>query len=128
MDDIKLSLVKVFHIGSMQEFAKLRGSHTFASYLVSHLHALRVFVSYVPSRLTHLRALRALLTFLIYAPYLLSLRVLLTRLIYVPCTPYFVQLKFVLEWIRSLSKTFIFPRTIKGTTNCALFMCVEKQP
>ena len=82
MDEIKLSLVKVFHIGSMQEFAKLRGSHTFASYLVSHLHALRVFVSYVPSRLTcltyvpYLRALLTVLARLTYASYLCALHAL----------------------------------------------------
>ena len=55
-----------------------------------------------------------------------------THLMCFTCSPYlralFVHLKFFLGLIWTPLKTLRFPRTIKGTTNCAAFMWVKKQP
>ena len=86
-------------------FAKLRASRAFASYVPS---SFRAFASYVPS---YLRTLRALFTRLIYAPSALT-----------------VRLQIFLGWIFSTAETFHFLKTIKVTTNHAVFMRVKKQP
>lgn len=74
-------------------------------------------MTYVPLCLTLFRALRALLTCLIYGPgasFSLALHAL------------FVCLKIFLGWICSSSKTLLFTRTIKGTEN-ALFYIGQKR-
>ena len=75
------------------------------------LHASRAFM---PLRL---RCLWALLTYLTDAPCTSFSRALRTL---------FVHVKIVLGWIFSPSKTYHFPRIIKGTTNCAVFKWVKK--
>lgn len=59
---------------------------------------------------------RVLFRYLSYASYLCTLLVLFGRL------NFFRSISF------SLSKTYNFPRTVKGTTSCAVFMQVEKHP
>ena len=66
---------------------------------------------------------------------LCALRALLTGLIYAPCTLFsrtlqglFVCHNIFLKWICSPAETFLFPRTIKNTTNCAVFICIKKPP
>ena len=73
------------------------------------LRASRAFWPYVPSRLTQ-------------APYRRALRAFFTGLAHL------VRLKIFLAWICNPAEIFHFPRTIKGTTNCAVFMWVKKQP
>ena len=87
--------------------------HVLVSYVFSHLCALRVFV---PLCLTCLKCLR-------------TLHALPTRFIYAPCTSFsptlyalFVRHKIFLGCFCSLAETFYFPRTIKDTTNGAIFM------
>ena len=74
----------------------------------------------------HLHAIRALRVLL---------RALSAHLTYERCVPYlrvlhalFARLKIFSGWIFSLSKTFNFPKTIKGTANYAVFVRVEKEP
>ena len=90
------------------EFAKLR--------------ALRAFASYMSLRLRVLRALRA---FVLHVPYSRALSTRLAHLFHAPCNVLFVRLKIFLGWICSPAGTFHFPRTIKITTNCAVFMWVK---
>ena len=70
-------------------------------------------MSYVPEPLTRPSTLCALLTRLIYAPYAPFSRTL---------SALFVRLKIFLGWICNQAEPYYFPRTIKGTTNRAVFM------
>ena len=100
--------------------------------VLSHLRALRVllaFLSYVPSCLARLCALRAFmpyapshLTCLTHTPYLRALRVF-SRFLHA----LFMRLKLFFRWICTSAETFHFPRIINGTTNRAVFMWVKKQ-
>ena len=87
--------------------------------------ALRALHGLEPSRLTRLRAL---CLFVPYAP----LR--LTCFTHAPCASLrslyalFVHFKIALGQIVSPPKTYHFPRIIKGTTNCAVFKWVKKEP
>ena len=100
--------------------------------------SLLIYLPHAPSRNTCLCTLRALCTFVSYAPthpacladgtYLRALRVLLSHLTCLTDAPYFRALRIFLGWVCSLSKTFNFPRTIKGTTNYVVFRWVEKHP
>ena len=83
------------------------------------LRAIRVFVPYTPACLTCLCASRALLTRLTYAPFASFSRALHSL---------FVHVKILLECIFSPAKSYHFPRIIKGTSNCAIFKWVKKQP
>ena len=76
------------------------------------LHASASYMSYAPSCLTYLT----------YPFYLHALRALSTRL-----SILFVCLKIFSRWICSPLKSFHFPRFIKGTTNLAVFVWVEKE-
>ena len=85
-------------------------------------------LKYVPHAPSRLRCLRTLMP---YAPSCLrALRALRTCFIYAPCAPFsralFVRLKIFLGWIFSAAETFHFPKTIKGTTNRAVFMRFKK--
>ena len=109
----------VFFKGVFVEFAKLRASRVLVLYLSSR------FVSYAPSCLMRLRALRT------FVPYASSH---LTWLTHTPCAPIssalhalFVRLKSFLGWICSPTETFHFPRTIKDTTKCTVFMWFKKE-
>ena len=77
------------------------------------LFALHVFELNVPY------ALCALLTHLARFCVFSSLRALYTL---------FVHFNIALGWIFIPAKTYYFPRTVKGTTNCAAFKWVKKQP
>ena len=89
---------------------------------LTYLRVLRAFMPYAPLRLicfiyaSYLRTLFTCHARITYAPYLRTLPTL------------FMCIKIFLGWICNLSKTFNFPRTIKGTTNYADFMRVERQP
>ena len=99
-------------------------------------HVLRKFDNYVhhaPSCLTHLmrlRVLRALvplrLTCFIYAPCAPSSRTL--HALSTPVSIIFARLKIFPELICSPSKSFHFPRAMKGTTiPTVLFSCGSKK-
>ena len=94
------------------EFAKLRASRAFASYVPSRFMCLRALRAFVLAGLACLRAFvyyaPSRLTGLTHASYRRALHTLLVRV------------KIVLGWICSPAKAFHFPRIIKGTTNCVI--------
>ena len=88
--------------------------------------ALRAFALYAPSSFTHLHVFSS------YAPCLCALSTRLTRLLYAPCSLYlralrafFMYLKIFCGSTCSPSKSFLFARDIKDTTN-VLFLCGSK--
>ena len=65
-----------------KEFTKLRAFHAFVLYVSSHLTSLRVFVPYMPSRLTCLLHLRARRAFSLSEP--LRVRAFVPHVLYAP--------------------------------------------
>ena len=83
--------------------------------------SLQNYVPHAPSSLTCLTRLRVLRAFV--PSCLRALRALLTHLARLICTSYNC-----FRWICSPTEIFNFPRTVKATTNRAVFICVKKQP
>ena len=127
--------------GRKRSFFKVKDDRKNASIHFKHNHSWLIIMSwssllnYVP------HAPSCLICFCGYTPYvpyvpscftrLCAWRALLTRLIYALCAPFshtlFVGAKIRLRWICSPAKAFLFPRTIKGTTNGAVFMRVKRR-
>ena len=119
-----------FKVKDDRKNASIHFKHNHSRLIIMSWSSLLNYVPHAPSRL---------ICFCAYAPYvpyvsscftrLYALRALLTHLIYALCAPFshalFVGAKIPLRWICSPAKTFLFSRTIKGTTNGAVFMRVK---